>query len=411
MRGLWAFSFKVLSWFYLCFSIAKGDLSTKLPLVGVVLQPGSYSLRYQLPNPIEFYTYVPGSYLDWAGLTGAMPIFLPFDLDQANMDYMLDKVDMVLIPGGGSLLMNNDGSFSPYMKALQFILDKAKTINDNGRYFPVYGTCNGFEALVIYWAQDTKILTCDFDDLHKEHIVNYQQSVLEKSKLWNDLDQTNLEYVFNNGYVLYDHNCGFTPDAFNKSDAFKKGFVVGTSTADNGKEFVSIVEDKKYPFFASQFHPEKNQFERVEVNSFLDKSTETISFLSQIIQTLVDRVRSNASSYNNIPETLLPYFSTLHTPLLTYWTHFERMYVMNRVVPLKPSKDYQKAYTNLPVVDGLPVTLEDVRTLLGEAQSQKLITLLGSKQTYHEAIKLVLKAQALKYPSREDPEQQPQTDL
>lgn len=32
----------------------------------------------------------------------------------------------------------------------------------------------------------------------------------------------------------------------------------------NGYEFISTIEDKKYPFYGIQFHPEKNVYEWIE---------------------------------------------------------------------------------------------------------------------------------------------------
>lgn len=37
--------------------------------------------------------------------------------------------------------------------------------------------------------------------------------------------------------------------------------LVSTSTCPDGTEFVSTLEAKNYPFFATQYHPEKNPYE------------------------------------------------------------------------------------------------------------------------------------------------------
>lgn len=44
---------------------------------------------------------------------------------------------------GGAVLFNESG----YAKAGRYIYDIAKEMNDNGNYFPLWGTCLGFELL------------------------------------------------------------------------------------------------------------------------------------------------------------------------------------------------------------------------------------------------------------------------
>jgi len=46
----------------------------------------------------------------------------------------------VLFPGGGG----------DYLEFGRFIFKKIKEYNDNGTYYPMWGTCLGFEDFVIY---------------------------------------------------------------------------------------------------------------------------------------------------------------------------------------------------------------------------------------------------------------------
>jgi hypothetical protein len=46
-----------------------------------------------------------------------------------------------------------------------WIIDKAKKINDSGRYFPIVSECHGFQAILIALAgNNTDIETCDYRD-------------------------------------------------------------------------------------------------------------------------------------------------------------------------------------------------------------------------------------------------------
>merc|ERR1712037_1035441 len=55
---------------------------------------------------------------------------------------------------------------------------------------------------------------------------------------------------------------GIAPGVFN-ADTKLPTFYTPTATGLDraGKEFIAVIEGKKYPVFGTQFHPEKNSFE------------------------------------------------------------------------------------------------------------------------------------------------------
>lgn len=68
---------------------------------------------------------------------------------------MYDKnfsIFSVLLPGGATYFNQSHG----YADAGRHIYELAKEINDNGTYFPVWGTCLGFELLVYLSANSTE---------------------------------------------------------------------------------------------------------------------------------------------------------------------------------------------------------------------------------------------------------------
>ena len=313
------------------FAQTRPGSMTGLPLVGILAQYGSNDMKIQFPTPLLYYTYVGGSYVDWVGLTGAISVLIPFDIPKQNLDFILDHINMVLLPGGGARLDDGKGWFSDYQNTICYILDKAKTFNAKGRYFPVLGICNGFQAMMVYWAQKTAIITCEFKDLLKQHSIDVDPDIFSKSKFWNSLDQDRMNRFFTEGYAYYNHNCGVSIEDFQKYDLSEKVWLQATSTTDHGIKFVSLAEDIQYPFFALQWHPEKNMFERGPANSFVDKSPNTIKFLAEIIQELVDRVRPHAKPLAEVPESIKPYFNIYQTPMITNYNDLERVYQIPRL--------------------------------------------------------------------------------
>lgn len=69
-------------------------------------------------------------------------------------------------------------------------------------------------------------------------------------------------YISNEKAMYFNHRYGFTNETFQKNQKLKDFWdVLSYSHDKNGNVFVSMVEAKKYPIYAVQFHPEKNAFE------------------------------------------------------------------------------------------------------------------------------------------------------
>ena len=71
---------------------------------------------------------------------------------------------------------------------------------------------------------------------------------------------------FNNRIFIFDYQlqCLFrycvSPETLKTSESMSEFWtIISTNHDDNGTEFVSLFESKKYPIWGSQFHPEKNQ--------------------------------------------------------------------------------------------------------------------------------------------------------
>jgi gamma-glutamyl hydrolase len=64
----------------------------------------------------------------------------------------------VLFPGGSVPFSSTVGT-GGYVDTGSFLLKLAKEANDKGEYFPVWGTCLGFEFMIFNEAQNADIMT------------------------------------------------------------------------------------------------------------------------------------------------------------------------------------------------------------------------------------------------------------
>jgi carbamoylphosphate synthase small subunit len=217
-----------------------------------------------------------------------MPLLIPFDLPIETLDHLLDNIQGVHFIGGGAPLFDSHGNPTFWQQRVTHIMNKAKAKNDSGIYFPLVATCFGMQSLTVAMAGNTNgLLTCNFADEDTNHTVQPTQNY-SQSKIWNLVDQDLTNKAWTNGFLYYSHNCGFDPKRLENNAQFNsQAIVTGTSVSKSGLTFVAMVEHKKYPFFANQWHAEKTQFERIGP-TWLSRDADTVKFTSEFIMTVVD---------------------------------------------------------------------------------------------------------------------------
>jgi len=101
-------------------------------------------------------SYIMSSYVKFFEAAGAriVPLILG-EPRQVTLD-KLSKLNGVLFPGG-------DGD---YLEFGRFIYNTIKEYNDNGTYYPLWGTCLGLENIAIYAADEGQSVLGNYD-VHK----------------------------------------------------------------------------------------------------------------------------------------------------------------------------------------------------------------------------------------------------
>ena len=99
-------------------------------------------------------TYIASSYVKFAEMSGVRVVPILADTPTNELDSTFDKINGLILPGGSSPLVNGTHGehFSNYTKTLGYLIDKARTANDNGDFFPIWAVCNGFELFTLWIA-------------------------------------------------------------------------------------------------------------------------------------------------------------------------------------------------------------------------------------------------------------------
>lgn len=330
----------------LLFSVAI-SLDTRTPLIGVLMQPGSDGFDHILPSPLQHYVYVANSYVEWISQTGAIAVLVPYDLPQSKFRAILNNLDGFLLPGGGTDLKDKEGKDTPYHAVARNVLRYSEEMLDvHGKTWPVFAICLGFEDAGMHYLGNAA-LTDGMNDITKEHPVIVEEDAFKESKFFSKLDQKILRTTFEKGSVYYAHDLGFDYTTLAKPEFSKVKedlLILGHSFSDTNLKFVAFFEHKKYPVYATMFHPEKVLFERGEIYRFLDRSTEALDFSADVAESFVELARANSREYSSFPTWLKPFFSSFWTPVQTFSTNFERIFVMPRyTTPITPPKPNDKS--------------------------------------------------------------------
>lgn len=199
----------------------------------------------------------------------------------------LEHLDGVLYPGGGGL---------DYIYKGRFVFDQIKKFNDAGKFFPAWGTCLGMEFLTVYTAEAGWDVVGDMPAFGVSLPLNFTKNPAE-TRMFKDYADAG---KFEQGNFTYNyHRHAASPESF-QSDAGLAAFWDVTSTSSfNGNTWVSTIESKDYPIYATMFHPEKTSelwIDSAKHPHGINHSWESIQLNQHFSQMLVGMSRANKNN-------------------------------------------------------------------------------------------------------------------
>jgi gamma-glutamyl hydrolase len=219
--------------------------SHNAPIIGILSEP----IINQKNNETEF--MIAASYVKWLEMSGARSVAIPFDANVEQINMIFSSIDGLLFPGGAGKILPDSA---------RYLWKLAKgTIG-----FPIWGTCLGFEYLIMLASEDDFILEGGFDAENISlPLTLYNRSKNNKpSELYRKMNMTTIQ---SHNVSMNNHLFGITPSKFASNINLMSIFrITSTSQDRNGRWFVSTIEPQnssRFPYFGVQYHPEKNTFE------------------------------------------------------------------------------------------------------------------------------------------------------
>jgi gamma-glutamyl hydrolase len=287
---------------------------TESPVVGIVSQ----TLEKEMQGDPRFAgkkSYIMKAYAQWLQAAGArvVPLILGEPPDETLRK--LAGLNAVLLPGG-------DGD---YLEFGRFIYTAVKAANDAGVFTPLWGTCMGYENMASYEATAGWAVLSVYDiDSASLPLSFVKDPAITGMYGWLGADAR----LFEAGAFAYNsHHWSMDPGKFQTDAGLAAVFeLTAISHMTDGRPIVASMESPHYPFFGTQYHPEKPASIHAP-STHANHSWTSIQLNQALAERFVWLARSNGNTLGNFSSVQREIIENY--PLIVTETFAEVVYVFN----------------------------------------------------------------------------------
>lgn len=199
-------------------------------------------------------TYIPASYVKYIESAGSRVVPIRLNLTQDDYEKIFAEINGLLFIGGAVDLLKSD-----YARAAKLFYKLAVKANDAGDFFPLWGTCMGFQLLTVLVAGEDLLTNTTAENMAMPLNLTTEAS---SSRIFQSFPPDLFRSLSQEPLTGNFHHYGVTQKVFEENALLREFFsVLSTNVAEDGKVFVSTMEGRKYPFYGVQWHPEVNRFQ------------------------------------------------------------------------------------------------------------------------------------------------------
>jgi predicted alpha/beta superfamily hydrolase len=256
------------------------------PIIGILTQPWN--------DPDNGTSYLVADYVKWVESAGARAAVVPFNASAAELEFLFQGLNGLIYTGGGQSLAFD----TPYFQTSYWFFQRALQSAAEGDPFPLWGTCQGFQLLSIMSAYNLSVLEGGFDSENLPLSLDFAVA-RDQSRIFSSLPPQVYDILASENVTMNLHQFGVTPATYASNPKLSTFWTVVSTNADRkGRAFVSTVEaaDAAIPFFAVQWHPERNQFEW-DLQEALNHSPDAMFVMQNMATFLVSQARLSAHAF------------------------------------------------------------------------------------------------------------------
>ncbi|CAH1118688.1 unnamed protein product [Phaedon cochleariae] len=269
----------------LILAVLGANHATNRPIIGIITQPMDNTV-----NQYQYDTYIAASYVKFLELAGArvMPIWLNQTTDYYRR--VVKYTNGVLFPGGSAPFDTPGG----YGEAAREIYKLAVEANDQGIYYPLWGTCLGFEVLPFAETGIDLRVSCLMEEvgIPLDFVPGFKDS-----RMYQEIPDHLVDILVEENVTFNYHELCFTRQSMYQHGALKWR-TLSTNIDSNGLNFISSFEHEDYPFYGVQFHPEKPIFEFKE-GVGIPHTVDSIQVAQYYSNFFVNEARKNDNAFPN----------------------------------------------------------------------------------------------------------------
>ena len=272
-------------------------------------------------NELDKISFFPSSYAKWLKMHGVQIVPLDIFASADEIRETMRVVDGILLTGGAVPLYKPEShieietdtapaqhirEFSFYTKKVKEIIRFAKDINKEGRVFPIWTTCLGFEGLILGEAN----LQVSLSNVNNTNFASNITLVDRENDFVRYFDDKEVEEMENQHIFYFNHEHAFFVNQFTENEVLARKYRVIAQTysrnSPDSNPIVAVIESKKYPIYGVQFHPEKNEFEsKVKV----ERDTQALAILTKFSRFFCEKLQgsNNAQKLETLSRKLAQY--------------------------------------------------------------------------------------------------------
>ncbi|XP_063307433.1 gamma-glutamyl hydrolase-like [Pelobates fuscus] len=282
------------------------------PIIGILAQETHFEELQSYGS-----SYIAASYVKTLESAGARVIPIKISLPEEEYVKIFNSINGILLPGGGVDLMHSE-----FAKAAKIFYDLALKANDNGDYFPIWGTCLGFEELTYLTSGELLLTLTETEDVSLP--LNFSQDAL-RSKLFRNIPKNLYDNLSKLPITSNFHSWSLSMQNFTANEKLKKFYNVLSTNSDGTVEFISTFEAYDYPIYGVQWHPEKTAFEWKKASE-ISHTAEAVYVAFYMAEFFVNEARK---SLHKFPDTAQEHESLIYNYCPKYTGNnsvFEQIY-------------------------------------------------------------------------------------
>ncbi|XP_027733217.1 gamma-glutamyl hydrolase-like [Vombatus ursinus] len=230
----------------------RGELfeegSNDRPIIGILAQ-ANHNKNFKQHG--EY--YIAASYVKYLESAGARVVPIRLTLSDEEYDNLFQSINGILFPGGGVNLQS-----SKYSYVARLFYDKALKANKEGDYFPIWGTCLGFEELTVLTSGELLLTLTKTSGIALP--LNFTEAVSE-SRMFQNFPKDLLQAFATEPLTSNFHTWSLSLKNFTMNKKLSEFYNVLSTNTYEDVEFISTMEAYDYPVYGVQWHPEKSAFE------------------------------------------------------------------------------------------------------------------------------------------------------